>query len=142
VLTSCSQNKDATVKEAVVENVEESIQSIKYILETQQEAWNKGDIDSFMNGYWKSSELTFIGSNGVTKGWEQTLSNYKKRYPDVKTMGRLEFETISLEMISDKAFQMIGKYTLYREEDQPSGFFTLLWKKIDEKWVIVSDQTC
>ena len=136
---SCNQKIESSEKLA---NAELSKKAIIKVLNNQQTSWNNGDIDEFMQGYWNSPLLTFIGSSGVTKGWNQTLNNYKKRYPDSKTMGRLEFETVSLESISDSSFQMIGKYTLYREEDQPSGYFTLLWKFIDGKWVIVSDQTC
>ena len=102
----------------------------------------KGDIDAFMEDYWKSDKLQFIGSKGVTYGWQQTKDNYKRGYPDLATMGQLSFEIIKIDILSDAAAIMIGRYTLTRAKDQPTGLFTLIWKKIDGRWLIVSDQTC
>lgn len=142
LLAACN-NVNTTVEKDKSSNSTEIVKGhILDVLNNQQASWNKGDIDGFMEGYWKSDSLSFIGSRGVTNGWEQTLENYKKAYPDLKTMGRLQFEMIALNKISGSAYQMIGKYTLYRDEDEPSGYFTLLWRKIDEHWLIVSDQTC
>jgi hypothetical protein len=118
------------------------ITEIKRILYLQQTHWNRGDIDAFMNGYWRSEELTFIGSKGIKYGWSATLAQYKKSYPDKATMGQLNFEIITLELLGTDAARMIGKYTLTREKDMPSGHFTLFWRKIDKKWLIISDQTC
>lgn len=115
---------------------------IKTVLDDQQYAWNAGNIDEFMLGYWQSDSLTFIGSKGLTYGWQKTLETYKKSYPDKATMGQLHFEVLKLDVLSDEAAIMIGRYTLIREQDQPTGLFTLVWKLINGKWVIVSDQTC
>ncbi len=115
---------------------------IKKVLYDQQNAWNTGNIELFMAGYWKSDSLSFIGSSGITYGWDQTLANYKKNYPDRKTMGKLTFEIMHLESLSPSCQKMIGRYTLLREEDEPTGLFTLIWKKIEGEWLIVSDQTC
>lgn len=115
---------------------------ITKVLLDQQNAWNAGNIDVFMQGYWQSDSLTFIGSKGLTYGWQKTLENYKKGYPDLATMGQLSFEIIKIDILSDAAAIMIGRYTLTREKDQPTGLFTLIWKKIDGRWLIVSDQTC
>lgn len=115
---------------------------IKKVLSAQQKAWNEGNIEVFMQGYWPSDSLTFIGSKGLTYGWKKTLDNYKKSYPDKTTMGKLQFDILKLDILSADAAILIGRYTLIREKDQPTGLFTLVWKKIDGKWVIISDQTC
>lgn len=75
-------------------------------------------------------------------GWQKTLDNYKKSYPDKATMGKLSLEIIKLDILSTEAAIMIGRFTLLREKDKPTGLFTLIWKKIDGKWLITSDQTC
>lgn len=108
----------------------------------QQKDWNNGNIEKFMEGYLKSDSLTFIGSQGITKGWNNTLTNYKKRYPDTEAMGSLTFEIISIDVISNETAILIGKYTLVRKQDNPSGMFTLVWKKVNNIWYIVSDHTC
>ena len=141
IICSCG-GKNTTIKSDGAESFDLARNNILEVLNNQQASWNKGDIEGFMEGYWKSDSLSFIGARGVTNGWDQTLANYKKAYPDKKAMGRLQFEMIDLNRISNSAYQMIGKYTLYREDDQPNGYFTLLWKKIAGQWVIVSDQTC
>ena len=111
-------------------------------MEDQIIAWNTGDLDGFMEGYIKSEKLEFVGSKGVTYGWEQTLKNYHKSYPDAASRGILKFDIIKLERLSGKAYFMIGKYHLTRpEKGDASGHFTLLWKKIKGKWVIVTDHT-
>lgn len=120
---------------------EAELLSIKKVLDDQQRAWNTFDMDSFMKGYWKSDSLKFIGSGGITYGWNTTLANYKKRYPSQAAMGKLTFTLVSLELLSDSSAFMIGKYHLKRQSDEPTGYFTLLWRKIDGKWVITVDHT-
>lgn len=115
--------------------------SIRLRLKKQQDSWNTGDIDVFMQTYWNDPQLTFIGSRGPTYGWNQTLENYKKSYPESKAMGRLHFDILETEVLAHDAAYVLGKYTLYRESDEPSGYFTLLWRKIDNQWYIVSDHT-
>ncbi len=115
--------------------------SIKARLMNQQKAWNEGNIEEFMQTYWNSSELTFIGSRGPTYGWQKTLENYRKGYPDKKAMGRLHFDIIETRVISQDAAYVIGKFTLFREKDEPSGYFTLLWRKMENQWYIISDHT-
>lgn len=116
-------------------------EAVKKALLAQQEAWNKGDIDTFMEGYWKSDELQFIGGSGPTFGWQKTLDGYKKRYPDRATMGTLKFDILQIDKRSSKIISLIGKFTLIRAKDKPSGHFLLLWKKIKGKWLIVADCT-
>lgn len=111
------------------------------VMKKQENCWNKGDIECFMEGYWKSDSLKFIGKSGITYGWQNTLDNYKKKYPGKAAMGRLDFEIISLEALGTNAVLLIGKWTLTRESDSPNGHFSLIWKKIKGVWVIVADHS-
>lgn len=119
------------------------VQQIQQVLHLQQTAWNSGDIPAFMEGYWKNDSLQFIGKKGITRGWQQTLDNYTKAYPDQATMGQLQFEILKLELFSKTTAQVIGKWTLIRsaEKGNVGGYFTLIFKKINNRWVIVSDHT-
>jgi ketosteroid isomerase-like protein len=111
-------------------------------LDRQTEDWNQGRIDSFMNGYWESDSLMFVGKNGVTYGWNNTYQNYLKRYPDRATMGRLKFDILHLSFPSKGAAFVVGKWHLTRPEvGDIGGHYTLLWRKIKGKWVIVCDHT-
>ena len=107
----------------------------------QQADWNNGDIPAFMEVYWKSENLQFIGANGVTKGWQQTLDNYKRRYPDRDAMGQLTFGIVSMEKLSKKSVFLVGTWDLKRKNDAPGGYFILIWKKIKGQWVITADHT-
>ena len=124
-----------------VQDESKIIAQIHTVLDNQEKAWNSGDIEAFMEGYLNATSLSFVGKSGVTRGWTQTLSNYKKSYPDKATMGRLEFRIIETKILSYKSAYMIGQYTLHRVSDKPSGHFTLLWEKSNGKWLIVSDHT-
>ena len=115
--------------------------AIRAILQRQQGDWNAGKIDAFMVGYWESEQLKFIGSKGLTYGWRQTLDNYHVRYPDRAAMGTLTFTLLSVEQLSKKSAFVVGKWQLARSIGDVGGHFTLLWKKIKGKWVIVADHT-
>ena len=125
-----------------LQNPELDRMDIEQVLFAQAEAWNKGDLEGFMDGYWNSDQLTFIGSRGLTRGWTTTLENYKKSYPDLVTMGKLKFDVLQLSQISGNSYYMVGRYTLKRAEDEPTGIFMLIWKKINGKWTVIADQTC
>ncbi|GCC51840.1 DUF4440 domain-containing protein [Chryseotalea sanaruensis] len=115
--------------------------AIRKVLAQQQQDWNSGKLESFMQGYWKSDSLKFISSRGINYGWQATLDGYKKGYPTTEAMGKLTFTIISIEKLSDESAMVIGKWHLLRTKDEPQGHFTLLWKKIDGRWVIVADHT-
>lgn len=115
--------------------------SILSVMDQQEKAWNKGDLSAFMEGYWKSDSLCFIGSRGLTHGWTQTLENYKKGYPNTDAMGQLKFTIVSVEQLSKKSAYVIGKWQLTRTKGDIGGHYTLLWKKIKGKWVIVADHS-
>ena len=115
--------------------------NIMEVMSMQEKAWNQGDIDSFMEGYLKSDFLVFSGSNGPVYGWNDTKEKYKKSYPSKEIMGNLSFVVKNIKSISFDVALMIGEYQLKRSGGDSSGHFTLVWKKIDNKWLIVSDHT-
>lgn len=115
--------------------------SVRQILNTQEKAWNSGDIASFMAGYWKSDSLMFIGKSGVTYGWQKTLDNYKKNYPDTIAMGNLTFNLLEVKSLSPEYYFITGKFHLQRTIGNLEGYFTLLFKKIDGQWLIVKDHS-
>ena len=115
-------------------------ESIIQVMNNQEQAWSDGNIEDFMKGYWQSDSLMFVGKNGIKYGWQTTLDNYKKSYPDKIAMGKLEFDVIKLEVNGKSAF-MLGKWSLIREKDNPNGYFDLYWKKINGNWVITIDHT-
>ena len=114
---------------------------VRDVLAKQNAAWNRGDVDAFMVGYWENDSLMFIGKSGVTYGYKNTLANYKKNYPDTATMGKLTFTLIQLNQLSPEYFHVTGKYYLTRTIGDASGHFTLVFKKINGKWVIISDHS-
>jgi hypothetical protein len=112
------------------------------ILNHQTERWNVGDIDGFMKGYWENDSLMYIGKNGVTYGYKATLDRYKKTYSDKAKMGTLKFDIIKVSFIGKDGCWVLGKWHLYRPEaGDIGGYYTLLWKKINGKWVIVADHS-
>jgi len=114
---------------------------IEKILHTQSKHWNNGDIDAFMESYWNSPDLQFIGSSGITYGWQKTLKGYKKRYPNKEAMGKLTFEILDMTKRSKKVISMVGKFSLARTIGDLSGHFLLIWQKKKGEWVIVADCT-
>lgn len=115
--------------------------AVRNILAEQSTAWNKGDIEGFMKGYWKNDSLMFIGKSGVTYGWSNTLNNYKKGYPDAAAMGQLTFTILKVKSLSDQYQQVVGKWHLQRAQGNLEGHFTLLFQKINEQWVIIMDHS-
>ncbi|HPI05274.1 MAG TPA: nuclear transport factor 2 family protein [Saprospiraceae bacterium] len=115
--------------------------TIRRIMADQELAWNRGDLEGFMLGYWHSDSLRFIGSRGLTYGWQQTLDNYKKGYPDTEAMGKLKFTILSVEQLSKRSAYVIGKWHLARKAGDLEGHYTLLWKKVKGVWVIVADHS-
>ena len=110
-------------------------------LQLQSSSWNNGDLNGFMAGYWKSDSLMFIGKNGPTYGWQNTLNNYQRGYPDTASMGHLKFDIVQVKRLSLLYYFVVGKWHLTRSIGNVGGHFTLLFKKIKNKWVIVSDHS-
>lgn len=115
--------------------------SILNVLEVQRIAWNQGDLKTYMEGYWHSDSLVFIGKNGPKYGWDNTLANYQKSYPDVNAMGYLDFANLQITLLNNKFAYVSGSWKLTRTKDELKGYFTLLFKKVKGKWVIVSDHS-
>ena len=108
----------------------------------QESSWNKGSINEFMNLYWKSDSLTFTGKNGVQYGWQNTLDNYLKSYPDKAQMGTLKFTTIRIQQIDLNTITVLGKWELLRENlIDLNGYYSLIWQKKNNQWVIISDHS-
>ena len=115
--------------------------AIRALLEAQATAWNAGDIEGFMAGYWKSEETEFAGASGVLRGWQAVLDRYRRTYPDRKAMGRLTFSDLKINALSRNAAYIVGRWQLERENDHPGGVFTLIVRKFPEGWRIVHDHT-
>jgi hypothetical protein len=115
--------------------------AILEIMASQEMSWNKGDLEGFMNGYWRSDSLRFIGKSGITYGWQPTLANYQRSYPDKAAMGKLKFTILRVESLGKGVAHVTGAWLLTREKDAPQGYFTLLWRKINSEWVIVADHS-
>lgn len=116
-------------------------QIIRSILANQTREWNKGNIEAFMQGYWKSDSLLFVGKNGPSYGFQTTLQNYQKNYPDTVTMGKLTFNILKAEQLSPDHYFVLGNWMLKRSIGDVSGYYTLLFRKIRNQWVIVSDHS-
>ena len=120
----------------------DEINTIKKILSSQQECWNNGDIDGFMQGYWNSEKLVFTSLNHKPAyGWKNTLERYKNSYPTKTSMGELRFEILNLKLISKTTATLKGKWELIRQKDHPNGLFWLDIEKFDNNWLITKDST-
>ena len=129
-----SQSVDSEVVNTAIQNV----------LETQQQAWNAGDIDKFMEFYWKSDNLTFSSGGKITRGWQSTLENYKTRYPSVAEMGQLTFGDLQITLLGSDAALVLGEWHLSRESqgvEDVGGKFSLVLRRIDDQWLIIHDHT-
>jgi ketosteroid isomerase-like protein len=115
--------------------------NIRKVLDDQVKAWNKGDIESFMQGYWKNDSLMFIGKSGINWGWQRTLENYRKGYPDTTAMGKLSFDIIVMKKLSPEYFYVVGKWMLKRSTGDLSGHYNLLFKNINGSWMIIADHS-
>jgi ketosteroid isomerase-like protein len=127
VLSASAQSRDET--------------AIRQLLDEQTKAWNSGDINGFMKGYWENDSLMFIGKSGVTYGWQNTLNNYKRGYPDTAAMGKLSFNILLVKPLSDNYYHVVGKWHLKRAIGDLSGHYTLLLRKINGNWVIIADHS-
>lgn len=115
--------------------------AIRKLLENQTIAWNNGSIEDFMKGYWQNDSLMFVGKNGVKYGYETTLENYKKSYPDTTARGKLYFDLLKVKKLSKEYYHVTGKWQLLRSIGNLEGYFTLLFRKIKNNWVIIYDHS-
>jgi ketosteroid isomerase-like protein len=115
--------------------------AIRNVMDDQAAAWNRGDIDGFMAGYWRSEKLTFVSGTSVTRGWQETLDRYKKGYDTRAKMGTLTFSDLEITILSKDAAVVLGSWSLAREKDNPHGKFTLIFRKFKDGWRVVMDHT-
>jgi uncharacterized protein (TIGR02246 family) len=115
--------------------------AITEVLNAQQAAWNRGDVDAFLGGYWHSPELTFSGSNGVSRGWDGVMARYKKNYPDRAAMGQLDFSELEFRFLGPDAALALGRWHLKRDKGDVGGVFSLVWQRFPDGWKIVHDHT-
>lgn len=115
--------------------------AIEAVLHAQQAAWNRGDVDAFLTGYWHSPELTFSGSSGVARGWDGVLARYKKNYPDKASMGELDFSGLEFQFLGPDAALVLGRWHLKRAKGDVGGVFSLVWERFPEGWKIIHDHT-
>ena len=117
-------------------------EKIRSVLNKQVQSWNCGDLNGFMKGYWESDSLMFIGKSGITYGYAETLTNYRKSYSDMDQMGELKFDLIKIDLLNSDVAFVVGKWSLKREKvGDIAGHFTLLLKKLNGQWVIVTDHS-
>jgi ketosteroid isomerase-like protein len=139
LLTIC--NILATLVCAAPEQPTNSAAEIQSILSAQQDAWNRGDIDAFMNGYARSASTVFVSEDEVGRGWEIVRDRYRVKYSDRAKMGTLSFSEIEVTMLSPEGAVVLGRWRLRRANDEPHGRFTLIFKRLPEGWRIVHDHT-
>jgi ketosteroid isomerase-like protein len=129
---SCSNHQDEE------QNAQEAIYEV---MSEQQKAWNNGNLEGYMNGYWKNDSLVFVGSSDINMGWNKTLKNYRSNYGEKSTMGHLLLQNISFKQLDGQHAWLMGKWQLYRTNDTLKGHYTLLWQLIDGQWKIVADHS-
>jgi beta-aspartyl-peptidase (threonine type) len=111
------------------------------ILDAQQTAWNQGDVGAFLEGYWRSAELTFSGSSGIARGWDGVSARYRKNYPDRAAMGQLDFSNLEFRFLGKDAALVLGHWHLSRAQGDIGGVFSLVWQRFPEGWRIIHDHT-
>jgi len=115
--------------------------SIRKVLDEQIKEWNKGNIEGFMQGYWRSDSLMFIGKSGINWGWQKTLDNYRKNYPDTIAMGQLSYDIILVKELSPEYYYVVGKWMLIRSIGNLGGNYNLLFRKLNGQWFIIADHS-
>lgn len=114
---------------------------VRAVLDAQVAAWNRGDIDGFMQGYWRSEKTEFVSASGVVRGWQGVRDRYRRNYPDKSAMGHLTFSGLEITVLSADAALVLGHWQLEREHDHPGGVFTLIFRRFPEGWKVIHDHT-
>jgi len=131
----------AAIVSAAPTQTKSATAQIRSVLSAQQEAWNRGDIDRFMNGYARSASTVFVSEDTIRRGWETVRERYREKYSDRTKMGTLAFSDLDITLLSPDAAVVLGRWSLKRANDQPHGRFTLIFKRLPEGWRIVHDHT-
>lgn len=122
--------------------VEGMPKEVSLVMALQLDSWNQGNLEGFMNGYWESDSLLFVGKSGITRGHSATLERYQLGYPTKADMGTLTFRNDKWVQVSRRSGWLVGAWHLEKEGQQDAeGMYTLLWKRIQGKWVIVADHS-
>lgn len=129
-----------TLNSILAQNDDEK--AILDIIKKQKIAWTNGDLEGFMQGYWQSDSLTYYSGGKITRGWQTTLDNYKKGYPNNDYIGSLEFTIDQITKINEGAYYVMGQYHLTRKVGDANGTFLIIFKKIDGQWKIIADSSC
>ena len=138
VFSSCNSPKENSLTEAQIQT---DTAAIKAVLHQQAKDWSDASIEAFMEGFDTTPNLLFVGKSGITKGWQQTLDRYKKSYPTKDHTGKLTFDILEVEPINAEAYLLVGEFHLVRNVGKADGIFTLVFKKIDNTWKVISDHT-
>ncbi len=132
---------NSTKKEQKENSARNNRYAIEAILSAQQKAWNDGNVDAFLEGYWHSDELTFSGSSGVARGFNAVRERYQKSYPDRQAMGKLDFSGLEIRALGPDAALVLGHWHLAREKGDVGGVFSLVFQRSPEGWRIIHDHT-
>ncbi|MHA6248451.1 YybH family protein [Pontibacter sp. CAU 1760] len=137
LLLSCNIAKEQAV------STTNAGEAVREVLAMQSACWNKGDLECYMQGYWQSDSLLFIGSRGLTYGWQQTLQNYRKGYPDAAAMGQLSFDLKEVRPLSPETMLVVGRWHLKREvaAGDLQGHFSVIFRRFEEGWRIIADHS-
>jgi uncharacterized protein (TIGR02246 family) len=120
---------------------EAETQAIVAVLDAQIAAWNRGDLESFMEGYWRSPDLRFASGSTPVRGWAEALRRYRTSYPDRTDMGELTLSNLEINILAPDAATVFGQWRLAQASAAPAGLFTLVFRKIDGRWLIIHDHT-
>jgi ketosteroid isomerase-like protein len=115
--------------------------AIRAVLDAQAAAWNRGDVEAYMDGYDRSPKTEFVGGDSITRGWQEVLDRYKQKYDSREKMGTLTFTDLEINILSSDAALVLGRWRLKRANDEPHGTFTLLFRKTKAGWRIVHDHS-
>jgi beta-aspartyl-peptidase (threonine type) len=132
---------EAAAQDVTADEADAVRTAVGAVLVEQVDAWNRGDIDSFAEHYWKSDDVTFSSGGQTTRGWQATVDGYRERYPTPETMGQVTLSNLEITPLGNSAAMVLGEWKLERESDPIGGNFTLLFRRIDDRWVIVHDHT-
>ncbi|NDK55418.1 YybH family protein [Pontibacter fetidus] len=143
ILGSCQPARPVATAQTQTITQPESIEAVKKVLTEQAAHWSAGNLEGYMQGYWKSDSLLFIGKSGLTYGWQQTLDNYKRSYPDVSAMGKLTFDLKEVRPLSADNILVVGKWHLQREaaKGDLQGHFSVIFQRFADGWKIVADHS-
>ncbi len=133
--------RDGAAVEPTLRPKPSAVREVQAVLDTQTDAWNRGDLDAFMAYYWHSPSLTFSSGGATTRGWDATAERYRRRYPDAAAMGRVSFDGLEYFQLDERAMLVLGNWRLQRGDELFGGNFSLALRRFAEGWRIVHDHT-